>query len=59
MSPIVWEKGISSESMKKAVSLFFGPIGHVIFDMLVMGCNANKRRKPNILLIVCPSYICV
>jgi hypothetical protein len=42
MSPIVWEKGISSESMKKFISMFLGPIGHVIFDVLVLGGHANK-----------------
>jgi hypothetical protein len=37
VSPIIWEKGISSESMKKCISMLFGPIGHVIFDVLMLG----------------------
>ncbi len=36
VSPIVWEKGISSECMKKGIPMLFGPVGHIVFYMLVM-----------------------
>ncbi len=43
VSPIVWEKGISSECMKKGVPVLFGPVGHIVFYVLVMRWDAKGQ----------------
>ena len=43
VSPIVWEKSISSECMKKGIPVLFGPVGHIVFYVLVVRWDAKGQ----------------
>jgi hypothetical protein len=57
VSPIIWEKSISSECMKKGIPVLFGPVGHIVFYVLMVRLDADEQRRANFFLVVWPCYV--